>query len=214
MKVHISSLDISLTDKKASVNGLRISNPHSYKKPHAMTADKIIIGLNTASKQLIDFNDIKVEGSVINLEVTEKSNNLTDLKNLAAQKAQKKSIGSEQVKVIVRNMVIGTSTLNPSITLLGADVDPIKIPSVRLSNVGKRQNGVVAKDAIHQIVTKYIKTAENEANSAGLLANAVTEVVTDTITGTVEGTTKVIEGTAEGIEDAAGSIAKGLGELF
>lgn len=169
VKVRIASLNISLADKEASVNGLRISNPPGYKKAHAITSDKITIGLNTASKQLIDFKNIKVEGTTVNLEVTEKGTNLTDLKNLAAKKPQKKSVGSEQIRVIVRNMVIGTSTLNSSVNLLGIDMAPIKIPPVRLSNIGQREKGVLAKDAITQIITKYIKTSQKEANKAGML---------------------------------------------
>ena len=169
VKVRIASLTISLADKEVNVNGVRISNPPGYKKAHAITTNKIIIGLNTASKELIDFNDIKIEGTVVNLEVTEKGTNLTDLKKLAAQKPQKQSVGSEQVHVIVRNMVIGTSTLNPSVTLLGTDVASIKIPPVRVSNIGKLGQGVLAKDAITQIMTKYIKTAERQAGTAGML---------------------------------------------
>ena len=174
--VKIASLDISLTDKKVSVNGLRIGNPPGYKKPYAMTSETIRIGLNTASKELIDFKDIQVEGSVVNLEVTEKGTNLGDLKKLAQAKKQKESVGSEQIRVIVQNMVIGASTLNPSVTLLGGDLGSVNIPAVKLSGIGRKQNGVLARDAITQVITKYMSVAEKEAGSAGYLKGLSEEV--------------------------------------
>lgn len=169
VKVRISSLDISLQDKKVAVNGLLISNPPGYKNAHAMSAKTITIGLNTASKKLIDFKKINVEGVAVNLEVTQKGNNLTDLKKLAAAKPQKESVGSKQIRVIIQNMVIGASTLNPSVTLLGGSLGSIKIPSINLSGIGRRENGILAKDAITQVITKYISVAEKKADRAGFL---------------------------------------------
>lgn len=194
VRVQISSLDVSLQEKKAVVNNLRIGNPPGYRKSHAMTAEKITIGLNTASKELIDFNDIQVEGSVVNLEVTEKGTNLTDLKKLAGQKKQRESVGSEQVRVIVRNMVIGASTLNPSVTLLKNDMASVKIPSINLSGIGRKENGVLAREAIVQIITKYINVAQKEANQAGML--------------------KGIEGEVGEVEEAVDNIKKDFKKIF
>lgn len=180
VKVRISSFDISLKDKKVMVHGIRISNPSGYKNAHAMTVQTVTIGLKSISKELIDFKQIRVEGVVVNLEVTEKGNNLTDLKNRAAAKSRNKSTGKakkakkdkDQVRVIVRKMVIGASTLNPTVLFLGGSLGKVKIPAVSLSGIGVRQNGVVAKDAITQIITKYISVAESKAGSAGLLGEA------------------------------------------
>ena len=170
VNVTISSLNVSLKDKNAVLSGLRISNPPGYKKSHAITAERLNIGLNTASKELIDFKDVTVDGVVVNLEVNEKGSNLTDLKKLAQRKKQKESLGSKQVRVIVQKMVINASTLNPSLTLLNREVASISIPAVRISGIGTRQNGVLAREAVSQILVKYIKAAEREAGQAGMLS--------------------------------------------
>ncbi len=167
--VNISSLDISLKEKRAVLSGLKINNPPGYKNRHIITADSIEIGLNTASKELIDFNDIQVNDVVVNLEVTPGGTNLQDLKKLSQKKEQTESVGSEQVRVIVRNMIINSSTVNPSVTLLGKDVAPIKIPSVRISGIGTRTNGALAKDAVSQILAQYLQAAEIHSRRAGLL---------------------------------------------
>lgn len=174
--VNIGSIDVSLADKNVTVNTLQIGNPPGYKNKYAITSEKIHIGLNTASKQLIDFKDIRVEGSVVNLEVNEHGSNLLDLKKLAAGKPQKESVGSEQVRVIVQNMVIGASTLNPSVTLLNREIKPIKMPALNISGIGKGGGGVAAGDAIVQILGKYINAAQSQASQAGMLQGLPTNV--------------------------------------
>ncbi len=191
--VHISSLDISLQEKKVVVSGLRIHNPPGYKKHYIITANAINIGLNAASKELIDFKDITVDGVVVNLEVTPEGTNLNDLKKLSQAKKQKESAGSEAVRVIVRNMVINTSTLNPSVTLLNRDVGSINIPPVRISGIGVRENGALAKDAARQIITQYVGAAERASRKAGLLD---------------------IDSVAKDLGDAVDNAAKDIKKLF
>ena len=208
VKVRIASLDISLQNKEVIVNGLKIANPPGYKDPYAITVETITIGLNSASKELIDFKNIRVDGSVINLEVTEKGNNLSDLKKLAAAKPQKEAAGSEQIRVIVQNVVIGASTLNPRVTLLGNEMGSVKIPSVSLSGIGQRENGILARDAIKQVITKYTSVAEGKAQTAGLFSAA--EGVVEAVVDVGEGTLGAVEDVGAEIED----IGKSIGGLF
>ncbi len=168
VKVNIGSIDVSLSNKKVTVSGIKIGNPPGYRKAHAITAESIDIGLNTASKELIDFKDIRVKGSVVNLEVNEKGMNLTDLKNLANKKEQKESVGSEQIRVIIEHMAIEASTINTSITMLDRDIAPITLPAISFNNIGKG-GSVTAGDAIEQVVTKYLSAVQNAARQQGLL---------------------------------------------
>jgi hypothetical protein len=168
VKVNIGRVDVSLSDKRVTVHSLKISNPPGYHKSYAMTAETILIGLNTASKQLIDFKDIQVKGSVVNLEVNEKGMNLTDLKNLANGKEQKESMGSEQIRVIIEHMVIDASVINTSIPMLNRDIQPLRLPAMNFSNIGSG-GGVTAGIAIEQVFTQYLSAAENAARQGGLL---------------------------------------------
>ena len=195
VNVSISSLNVSLKEKKAVLTGLRISNPPGYRKSHIITADRLDIGLNTASRELIDFKDVSVEGVVVNLEVNEKGTNLTDLKRLARQKKQKESVGSKQVRLIVRQMVINTSTLNPSVTLLDRDIASIKIPAVHISGLGSRKNGAIAQDVVSEVLIKYLSAAEREARQAGMLS--IGEDAVNEVKDVIDGAAKEIKGLFE-----------------
>jgi hypothetical protein len=166
--VDIGWINVSLSDKIATVHGLKIGNPPGYAKPHAMTAETITIKLNTASKELIDFTDVRVEGSVVNVEISERGVNLNDLKNLANQKKQKESVGAEQIRVIIQHMVIEASTINPSVSLLKKDIRPVQMPPVTFSRIGGG-GGVNAGEAVVQVLTKYLSKAESAARQGGLL---------------------------------------------
>lgn len=163
--VTISSLDISLKDKRAVLTGLKIANPDGYRNPHAITAEKLVVGLNTASKELVDIDDVEVDDVTVYLELTERGANITDLKKLANQKKQKESFASEKIRVIVRKMVVGTSTVHTSIAVLNTNFSSIQVPPVRISGIGTKSNGVLAKEAVRQIFVQYIKAVESRALS-------------------------------------------------
>lgn len=169
VSVDIGSIDVSLSDKKVVVNSLTVGNPPGYRTPYAVAAKSIDIGLNTASQKLIDFKDITVKGSVVNLEVNEKGMNLNDLKALASKKEQKESVGSEQVRVIIEKMVIEASTIKPTIALLDGDIAPITMPAISFNNIGKGASGSNAGDVIVQIMGKYLSAVEKSAHSSGML---------------------------------------------
>ncbi|HPF79100.1 MAG TPA: hypothetical protein PLF01_07380 [Alphaproteobacteria bacterium] len=192
VNVSISSLQVSLKEKSVVVRGVKIANPPGFKKSYIMTTDEIDIGLKAASRQLIDFNDIQVHGTVVNLEVTEKGTNLQALKNLAAKKPQKESVASEQVRVIVRKMVVNESTINPSITLLDRDIGSIDLPPVRISGIGTKSNGVLAREAVAQIIIQYLGQAETAARKAGAMGGA--DAVLDNVKGAVDDAAKSIKG--------------------
>lgn len=197
VKVSIASLDLSLQDKKVTVSGIKIANPAGYKERYAITMDAVAVSLNDASSDFVDFKDIRVDGTIVNLEVTEKGNNLADLKKRTTPKSAKEPSKDHPMRVIVRHIVISNSTLNPSVILVGKPVGSVQIPSVSLSGIGVRENGVLAKEAIAQILSKYISTAESKASTAGFF-NGVDQVE------------KLIEGVGKEVKD----IGKNIGNLF
>ncbi len=166
VSVDIGSINISLSDKKVTVSSIKVANPSGYSNPHVMTTDALMIGLNTASEKLIDFSNIQVKGSSIFFEMNEKGTNVQDLKKRTEGKEQKESVGSEQIRVIVQQMMIDASTVNA--TLFGKEVPAITIPALKFSGIGSGK-GIEAGDAIKQIFTKYMASAEKAVRESGLL---------------------------------------------
>ncbi|HEY1095943.1 MAG TPA: hypothetical protein VGF14_01735 [Alphaproteobacteria bacterium] len=188
VKVDIGSITLSWKKKLVTVNDLEVGNPPGYKSAHVMTADKILIGLNTASKKLIDFKNIDVKGSEIYFEMTPKGTNLTDLKKLANSSKQKEKAGNETIRVIVQQMEIDASVIHPRISFLkDQDIPPIKMPPVRISGIGQGKTGSNAGEVIVQVLTRYLTSAQSAITKSGVL-NQIPNINTDAAKKTIDDT--------------------------
>ncbi|MCS5595621.1 MAG: hypothetical protein NZ828_00045 [Alphaproteobacteria bacterium] len=175
VKVSISSIDISLKNKSVLVSGLSVANPKSFKKPHAMKVGSIHIAMDSFSKELLTFNDVSVKGSELFLEVTPKGTNLSAIKknidqNKKAPTEPKEESSKAAPKVILKNFLFAGAQLHPSQTLIsGHDLKDVNVPDIKLTGIGVKQNGVLAREAIAQIWEAISKGALKASSNAGLL---------------------------------------------
>ncbi len=173
--VRVGNMDISLKDKKVTISNLSIANPAGYKKPHAIMVKKIEVAGESFSKELLVFSRIIVDGTNVNLEVSDKGTNLSDLKNNIGNKpstnkpSKSKASKGEDIKVVVKKFSLTGAQLNPSVTLLGGDLAKITVPDINLHGIGQKENGILAKDAISQIMSAVLKKFNSSANGAGFL---------------------------------------------
>ncbi len=167
--VDIGRIDVSLKEKKVSVQGITVANVPGYTQPYIVRAKGIDIGLNTASRELIDFNNIRLRGSEVYVEVTEKGINVNDLKKRINARKGTETKAEKQVRVIIERMVIEASTIHPSVSVLGKDIAAITLPPLSFSNIGKG-GGVTAGAAVQQIVSHYVTSAEQAVQRARLLS--------------------------------------------
>lgn len=165
--VHIGALNISLQDKLATVSDIRISNPPGFSKPHALTIESVQIGLNSIGQKLLDFKTINSTGAQVYVEV---KNNTTNLQTLQAgiKGASDTKTAEDPLKVIIREFGLQDVQLNPSLTLIGdKDLDAVQISPILLRNIGTQENGVLARDAVAQIMKPLLKDFTSAAAGAG-----------------------------------------------
>ncbi|MGB0719161.1 MAG: hypothetical protein ACPGRX_01725 [Bdellovibrionales bacterium] len=165
--VSIGSMDISLQNKTVIVRDVHVANPPGYTKPDAMSVGAIDIALTNAGKDLIEFKDISVKDTHAYLEVTPDGINLQDLQSRIAT-AKRDPDTPESIKVIIEKIVTTEAVLHPSVTLIAQqDLEPITIPSLQLTGLGRKENGVLAQDAVAQIVGSLVQSFVESANDAG-----------------------------------------------
>ncbi len=190
--VHIGGMDISLEEKKVIVSDIRIANPSGYKKPNAIRVETIEIAGESFSKELLVFSRIMVDGTNVNLEVSDKGTNLSDIKNNIAIKSKKSggaaadSSGGSNIKVIVKKFSLTKAQLNPSVTLIGGDLAYVDIPDIHLKAIGQKEKGVLAEQAIAQIMQELLNRFNKSANSAGFLKGMSLDVLNAMGVSTVE----------------------------
>ncbi len=168
--VTIGSVHISLEEKRVDVKDINIANPKGYKNPNAIEVDSVVIAAETLSKELLSFARVEVNGTTTNLEVNGKSTNLGDLKkNIDAQQGDVAPSKEPQIKVIVKRFSMTKAQINPSVTLLERDLAFVTVPDIHLTGIGEKEGGVLAQDAIAQIMDAVLGQFNSYANGAGFL---------------------------------------------
>ena len=217
--VRIESMDVSLQDKKVTLRGLKIANPPGFQKPNILTVDDIAIVLGKASASRLEFDQIKVSGTQVFVEVQNAGTNLSTIQSNVKNSAKKKAAQpkaadnnaqsseanatgqadtpKEPLKVIIRDLNIGDITLYPSTTLVPLDVGTITVPAVRLSGIGARENGIVARDAIAQIWNTLASRLSKSALQAGFFEGLSSDALKDLGAATVKKLKGDLRGEAE-----------------
>lgn len=170
VNVAMDQLDISLQDKQINITGLHIGNPEGYSAADAMSVDRIFIQAETISKELLVFDEIRVTGNMLNLEVGKAGTNFTTIRHHAAARAgQQSKAGDNPAKVIIRELVIESAKLHPRTTMTGIELQTVNLPNVNITGIGEAENGVIPSEAMAQIAEYVIRVAVKNSAEAGFL---------------------------------------------
>lgn len=210
VEVDIGSVRVSLQEKKVEVTNIRIANPPGYKNAKAMTVGLMSIQAETFSQELLNFSNATMKDMHINLEVTPKGTNLTDIRyniKFPGRGSQAEQDKKTFTKVILREFAAEGGTVSPSISMLETQPKTFNIPAIHLSGIGAAENGVLAGQAISQIfqavTTESIQAAHGQGLLDGMNGDALKEI----------GVGK-IDQIKETIKDEAGAIGAKVKGLF
>jgi len=165
--VAIGEMDIRLKERKVFVRNIEIDNPDGFSKPHVMTIEDVTVSLDAIAQDSVDINDVTVQGSDIYLEVTPQGTNLSRLqKNIQESKGE--GPVEDAIRVIVKRFALNNATVHPSVTLVSSrDVKPLDLPPIVLTDIGTKENGVQARDAVAQIMQPILRRVIEQAGDAG-----------------------------------------------
>lgn len=187
VNVQIASIEVNIPEKSVTVKNVRAGNPAGYSGPYSATIDTIYMKANSFSEALLNFQDVKVSGTEMYLEVTPQGTNLTDIKKRVDEKAAQGDKAAAQIKVIIENMRIESLRVNPKVLLVVAqEMEPIVVPDIVLNGIGRKENGILAREAIAQIWADVIKRVSREANKAGYYEGVSPEALEEFGVGQIE----------------------------
>lgn len=227
VRVSIGEMDIRLEDKKVVVHHVQIANPKGYKNPNAVEVGNVTVALDSWSKDMVTFAMIGVGDTKVDLEVKPQGTNLGDLKKKvearsATVKGNKPTVdqvadvqaNKHNIKVIVKEFAMTGAQITPSTTLIPVEIDKVDVPEIRLSGIGEKENGVLAHEAVAQIMNGVLKAFNKSSNKAGLLQGLPLDVMNDIGVSTIEVFQKNLKESYEGEVDRFKEGVKGLKGLF
>jgi hypothetical protein len=210
--VRMNSLDIKLAEKSVTVNNLTIANPRGFQKPMALEIGSIQIELESASKELVVFKKIAVNDTNITFEANNNGTNFSALKkNLPAKKADAAPKEGAQTKVIIRDLQINQAQLEPAVLMIDlAQVKPITLPNIRLTHIGTKEQGVLASEAMAQVIAHISTVANKSAANAGFLTGLPDDVLKN-----MDINSSAIKSITDGLSEKLGNgISDGLKNMF
>jgi len=225
--VSIGDMDIQLDEQKVVVNNITVANPDGYKNPNAIEISNVTVAMESWSQDLLTFAMVGVNGTKVDLEVRPQGTNLGDIKkNIEAR--SKTVVGAEPtadqvaevqsnkqpIKVIVRDFTMSGAQITPSVTLLKTDFQPLMAPDIHVSGIGEKENGVLAREAVAQIMNYVLQVYNKSANTAGFLEGLPLDVMNSIGVSTVDVFKKNLKKSYDSEVDKFKQGVEGLKNMF
>jgi uncharacterized protein involved in outer membrane biogenesis len=169
--VSLSSVEISLKDAKATLNGLKIANPKGFDEPNAFELGGIAVTIDpkTVTGNEVVMPSIIIDQAALTFVQSGGSNNLETLLNNMDSGSDASAGDDSQAEATDMLIVIEELQLNgASMTLISDQLSKslsLTLPDVTVRDIGKRGAGVTPEEAAELIIEPIIKQAEVAAKN-------------------------------------------------
>ena len=168
--VRVTSLQFSLTDKKATMGRLTVDNPKGF-GDLLLKTQSIAFRVGEVSQTLVVLDEVVVEGMQVTYSMGTGGTNFDAMrKNM---KASGKSAGEPAVpapKLVIKKLKIRNAQLVPAIAGLGSE--PIDMPDLTLTDVGTKSKPATAEEVAEQVLNRILSASSN-----AVLKNKLTKPV-------------------------------------
>jgi hypothetical protein len=173
VKVTLGGLEIALQERKARATDLFIANPEGFKGSYALKAAVIDITLGDIAAPLFTLKNVDVSGAEVDLEVHSNVTNLSVIANRVKPAAK-----TEEQRIIIEKITIAQAQLKPAQVLYAqGEQAPVRMTDIVVENIGRKESGVLADQAIGQVWTGVARGIHAQAARAGLLEGLSNEVL-------------------------------------
>ncbi len=172
--VSVAEVNLSLAEGSAQVLGFEIGNPAGFAGPHAMKLDeiKVVLDPEQVSEQVIVLKQILIDGAdVAAVAQGQRTNFQQLLENI------EKAVGSSDggagetssaagPKFIVDRLDFTNASASLTSDVLGEVA--VDLPDIRLTDIGRKSNGVTGAELAQQILQPVTEAVTREAVAQGL----------------------------------------------
>jgi len=213
-QVSVADVKITVESGEGTIRGLKVANPKGFADPNIFELGAISTKINTDSimKNPIIIDEISIRSPAVFYEINKSGVSNVDVlkKNLSqaggASKSADKNEGGEQLKMIIRKLVVDGGKARVRIAALGNKEQNVTIPRIQLTDVGKKTGGATAAE-VAQILGKHlVKNVKGSVAKLGVQQYLGKSA--DMFTKGALGTVGKVGGTVGGV---VGGAAKGVG---
>ncbi|MDQ6998383.1 MAG: hypothetical protein Q9M17_06690 [Mariprofundus sp.] len=176
-EVRVGDVKLELEAGKAAISGLTVGNPSGFTDPNIFSLGNIAtkIDVSTIRQNPIVIDEIIISAAAVIYEINKAGTSNVDVlkQNLAggsakAKPAADKAGGGEELKMIIRKLVVEGSQAKVRIAALGDAEQTVKLPSILLTDVGKKSGGATAAEVAQILSSKLVGNVKGAVTSLGV----------------------------------------------
>jgi len=214
-KVSLAGVELSLTDGRGALKGLRVGNPSGFKTDYAFDLGGISVTLDTATvnSDPVVIKEIAIDGPKLIYELAGSGSNIDAIqKNVDAYAKQfagggsDSGSGGEGPKLVIEDLYIRGGQVDVSAGFLEGQSLGTALPDIHIEDIGKDEGGASAGEVASEIISSLTDGIGGAVS--GLDLEGMMQGVTDAASGIAEGAA----GQAEGMADEAGKAVEGAAE--
>jgi len=178
--VTVRGVELSLTQGRGDIKGLRINNPPSYTSPYFLEVDNItlVLDLSSLSGSAPVVKEVLVDGAHLNAEQLGQATNLTDLeKRVEGQStASKPATPKDEGRIIIDRFRLTHGRVTLTSDHLKQPED-LQLADVAVDGVGRASGGVTYDQAAAAVLDPILRATRNAVE--GRLRKAAEDAARD-----------------------------------
>jgi len=223
-EVSVAEVKLNLQDGAGSISGLNVGNPKGFADASIFKLGSISTKIDTASLtgNPIIIDELVISAPQVFYEIDQSgASNVDALKrNLAAsspasnaEKPAEKASGGEEMKMVIRRLVVESGQANMRIAALGDKQQSVNLPRIQLTDIGKKSNGATAMEVAQVLTDAMLKNVKGAVMGAGVqqyLGKSVDELKQNLQKGAMQKLGDSVGGASGGAGDQIGGAINGL----
>ncbi|GAV19874.1 hypothetical protein MMIC_P0832 [Mariprofundus micogutta] len=173
-RVTVSDVKIVLEDGKASISGLNVGNPAGFSDPNIFELGNITTNIDTSTirQNPIVIDEILISAPAVVYEINKAGVSNVDVlkKSLGSGGSSSSSSSSsgEELKMIIKRLVVEGSTAKVRIAALGDQQQTVKLPKIVMRDVGQKSGGATAAEVAQQLSSKLLGNVKGSVARLGV----------------------------------------------
>jgi len=216
-QVSVANVKIKVKSGEGTIRGLRVANPKGFSDPNIFELGTISTKINTDTvmKNPIIIDKVMIHSPAIFYEINKSGvSNMDVLKGNLGQtggtsKSANKGGKGEQLKMIIRKLVVEGGKARVRIAALGNKEQNVTIPRIQLTDVGKKSGGATAAEVARILGKHLVKNVKGSVarigvqqylgKSADMFKKGALGKIKGAVGGTAGGATKGVGGALKGL---------------
>jgi len=183
--VSVEDVGFNALSGNARIRNLTVGNPEGFKTDYAfkLRAFDLAMQVGSVLSDKVVIDKILIDGPEITYEMGLRGNNLKKLKEQIEKKSEEPAVEEPQEdapaeeksaekggkKVEIGELVISGGRVNFSATALGGSQVPIPLPTIRLTDIGKEEDGASIAQVVEDVLAAVVKAATGAVKDGGKL---------------------------------------------